>query len=70
MGDCVAKSANDLAALIAEELDYLTLEERAECLQGLERQAKIEANFNALRAINIYRSSAAWCEPDEARQSD
>ena len=61
----MAKSGSDLAALIAKELDYLSLEERAECLQGLERQAKIEGNFNALRAINIYRSSAAWCEPQE-----
>ena len=50
-------SGDDLAKLIAYELSYMTLAERAECLQNLERRAKAEGNFRALRAIAIYRRS-------------
>ena len=55
----MSASGSELAELIAEELSLLTLPEREECLRGLEQQAKREGNFSALRAIRIYKESAA-----------
>jgi hypothetical protein len=48
-------SGIELAEIIAHELSYMTFEERAECLGNLERRAKAQGNFNALRAIDIYK---------------
>ena len=55
-------SPDDLVGLIADELSYMTLAERAECLQNLERRAKAEGNFRALRAIALYRRSFFTCK--------
>ena len=55
----LSANGSELAELIAEELSWLTLPEREECLRGLEQQAMRERNFRALRAIRIYKESAA-----------